>query len=184
MLIKKLDKSFIVSFLNEAKANVRIYSPWISKFGTNLLSDIFISNKNINIDLYFRFNIEDIALGFVDLSGLNHLKRDGCNLRFFDSDDLHAKVYIVDNTKAVFGSCNFTEKAFSSNFEIASVIDFNNDLEGIISSWIFKPVNQIQINSMLHDIKQVPKDKLLSLADLSTSIDRNTKYALYKTGLR
>ena len=184
MLVTNLNKEFIENFLMNTKQSLRIYSPWISNFGSKILFDLFNASKNIKIELYFRFSIDDIALGFVDLQGFNNLKREGCDISFFDCQDLHAKIYISDKQRVLFGSCNFTEKAFSTNYEIASLIDYNEELSSMINQWKFNPINQIQVNTMLSEVKKIPKERIEQIKENGNAIDINSKYLFYRTGLR
>jgi HKD family nuclease len=184
MFVEQLDKGFISNWLKSANDIIQIYSPWISSFGTELLFETYKIKKDIKIELYFRFDKLDIAQGLIDLQGLNDLKREGCNLHFFDSQDLHAKLYIIDKYKVLYGSCNLTEKAFSSNYEFAAVSDYSIEFDNIIKKWSFHQINQIEINNMLLEISKLTKEISDQNSKIENFVNTNTKFQLYNTGLR
>lgn len=183
MYIKKLNREYIFNWLCEANENIVIYSPWISYFGTQILFDLFQINRELKFEIYFRFNHLDILQGFVDLIGLNDLKREGCNIKFFENKDLHAKIYIIDNKRVISGSCNFTEKGFGSNLEIAIESEFTSDFRKIIDNWSFQQINQLQINSMLAEVKELQNKYPNSIPDIE-EFNQDLKFKIYSLGLR
>ena len=186
MFIRELNKDFIASFLKDARLNIRIYSPWISEFGFNLLSEIHKSNPLINTEIHLRFEKEDIALGLTDINSLYNLKRKGYHIKFYQNKYLHAKVYIIDNTKMVFGSCNLTSKAFTENYEIGYVTEYSPDFENSISKWQFDEITQLEINqiknyvSKIHNLTNQMNQQLKGDEDVIFDY----KQLMYKIGIR
>lgn len=183
MVINELNKDYIKSFLAQAEHKITIYSPWISEFGTKILIDIF-ENQKIDIDLYIRFKQSDFALGISDIYGLNNLKRKSFKIKYYQNNSLHAKIYIIDNKEVVFGSCNFTQNAFTDNYEIAFKEKYSSNFNELTKRWSFQEIKQIQINQMINNVKNI-KENPEKLIDFVNDNDfKLDKHELYQLGIR
>lgn len=63
-----------------------------------------------------RFNLGDFAEGVSDLSALEFLLKSGARIRGIKN--LHTKLYVVGESRAILTSANLTDKAFQRNHEL------------------------------------------------------------------
>jgi PLD-like domain len=98
--------------------SLKIISPFVGEDMCNTL----IQDFNIDsVELITRFNIRDWAIGVSSINGIEMLFSDG--VKIFGVKDLHSKVYIFDDSKAIVTSANFTNGGLINNYECGILID-------------------------------------------------------------
>lgn len=111
--------------IREGRQEILIASPWISRGGlSNVLSDL---RPNAQISRILIRIKEQADAQINDLDTLNLLKLDGARIRY--CPELHAKMLVVDNKKAIIGSSNITASGLgikdAPNIETGVVTDEN-----------------------------------------------------------
>ena len=74
-----------------------------------------------------RFSLSDMASGANSIEALEQLIMAGVSV--YEKEDLHAKIYIIDDKLAFIGSANFTHGGLAKNYEILVSIDKNVEPE-------------------------------------------------------
>lgn len=181
----KLKQEFLKSFLLSAAKRIDIWSPWITEYGTKMLQEIASAKNDIEINIYCRLVDDDIILGMLDVNGLHSLLRSGRNIHLFVNDDLHAKLFLVDHCKAIVGSYNLTQKAFTQNYELAFITEQCKEIFETINHWNFKEVfaGQVWEKCMfLEDFKRKFPDAQAFMGDEMGN--SKLKDVLYRLSLR
>lgn len=96
---------------------LRIICPFI-KLGA--LQELLDQNPR-NIQVITRFNLVDIVSGVSDVAALRALIT--ANARVRGVRNLHAKMYLFGNSRAIITSCNLTKAALSQNYELGIVAE-------------------------------------------------------------
>lgn len=114
--------SLIYSLFMEAKEEIKIISPFLSKKMANLLCHA--ASKGVKCSFITRFYLQDFLDGSNSLEGLQNMLDAGVSL--YALIGLHTKLYLFDSTDAIVGSANFTEGGLSRNIELS--VHFRNEL--------------------------------------------------------
>ncbi len=111
--------------ISSAKKQVFITSPWIKG---EVLKDLFSEKRDISVEIIIRASkLEDLLITdpytFEIISKLN--------ARVYLNPDLHAKILIVDDNKALIGSANLTRAGLEpeGNIETAVLIENKNEIK-------------------------------------------------------
>lgn len=118
MAIHLIDSAWNNEFFNAAgslRKNLNIITPFIKEDITRE----FIADRNINVKLITRFNLEDFYSKVSDLSALKYLLKQGASIR--GVKDLHSKLYIFDKNRVLLTSANLTYKALNTNQELGVI---------------------------------------------------------------
>ncbi len=99
------------------RSALRIICPFI-KLGA--LQDLLDQNPR-DIQVITRFNLVDIAAGVSDVAALRALLN--ANARVRGVRNLHAKMYLFGNRRAIVTSCNLTKAALTRNYELGMVAE-------------------------------------------------------------
>ncbi len=112
---------------NEELKNVKtlkIISPFVGDNMCNML----VQDFNIEtVELVTRFNIRDWAMKVSSIDGIEKLFNKG--VKIYGVKDLHSKVYIFDDSKAIVTSANFTNGGLVKNYECGIMIDDKDKIE-------------------------------------------------------
>lgn len=126
---------FLKEMVSVAKKEIIIVSPWI-KLHT-LQTIVNHCKQNINWKVLTRGDIEDFRQGTSDIEAFRFM----IDNKFFDLrtlEDLHAKVYVIDNKLSLVTSANLTVAGMQFNNEIGFASQNTQeitDLISIIESW-------------------------------------------------
>lgn len=135
-LILENHENRLVELLKDTKKELIIVSPWIKQSAVNLVIKS-INNNHVKLKIYTRFNLNDLAKGISDLKAISSLLNyfQKSEIRFIPN--LHAKIYISDNKKALITSGNLTRGGLNSNVEAGILLNEDklvSDLTNNISS--------------------------------------------------
>ncbi|WP_029452579.1 phospholipase D family protein [Clostridium algidicarnis] len=149
----------------DAKDEITIVAPYISK---NLLINIIDVLDGIKIRILTRLSLDDFISSSSDINILNKLtKNNNIEVRYYSN--LHAKIYVIDEKKAVITSANFTQNGMYNNLEYGVLIeedltdmirDINNlwSNAGIVNDEIIASI-QDELNILEEHKKQAHKIK-------------------------
>ena len=147
--------------LSLAKESVQIITAYCK---INVLDELsaWISNAVASKRLLVRFRLNDIVSGSTDFSILEYcLSHDW---EIFIRFDLHAKTYIVDNSRALVGSANATASGLglkdNANYEIATFVNLSEE-------------DIIKVNRLFSDSVRVTPSVLSLLKKQYENVDKN-----------
>ncbi len=141
--------------LRDSKNEILICSPWITYLAEELSGFNKSDKKRMKIKVITRLIKEDIEKGITDLDKLRALKEDlGAEVRY--NNDLHAKMVVVDRSRAIISSANLTKKGLAVNYE-AGVILKNSRAIGRVAEF-FKDIWDDSLPLTDKAIKKVQSD--------------------------
>ena len=105
-------------------SELRIICPFI-KVGA---LESLLSHRPANVQVITRFNLDDCAAGVSDIAALRKLLQIGAGVR--GVRNLHAKLYLFGESRAVITSANLTEAALNLNHEFGVVAEDAETIEG------------------------------------------------------
>ncbi len=113
----------IIQGLNErilkAEKSIYIISPWLkSEIIEELIT--YIKKKKLKLSVLTRGRLEDFLNKSSDIEALSNLMDYGADVRIHK--DIHAKIYIGDESFAILTSANLTNKGMLNAFEIGAFI--------------------------------------------------------------
>ena len=105
-------------------SELRIICPFI-KVGA---LESLLSHRPGNVQVITRFNLDDCAAGVSDIAALRKLLQIGAGVR--GVRNLHAKLYLFGESRAVITSANLTEAALNLNHEFGVVAEDAETIKG------------------------------------------------------
>lgn len=112
--------------VEEASDSIVVFTPYFD----HILVNLFAISDDENIQKTLITELDWVATSAQDRKKLVYILRligDGVDVRILNR--LHAKILVVDNERAIFGSQNFTSYSTSS-FEISTEIEYGDNDEG------------------------------------------------------
>ena len=101
-----------------------VISPFISMETAKILGDI-VKNNNIKCTVITRFDRALFNNGGSSIKALSLLNQAGADILALQN--LHTKLYIIDNRTVFTGSANFTQNGLTKNIELLLLIQSPND---------------------------------------------------------
>src|SRR5437016_11038765 len=120
MTIRLVDSGWATELTNALRddANkLRIICPFIKVSALDRL----LSRGLSSIQVITRFHLGDFAEGVSDIAALRKLLNAGANVR--GVRNLHAKLYLFDESRAIVTSANLTEAAMNRNHEFGMIAE-------------------------------------------------------------
>ena len=120
MKVRLVDRKWggeLIRAVRADRTTLRIVCPFIKLGALQALLDL----NPRNIQVITRFNLVDIATGVSDVAALRALIT--ANARVRGVRNLHAKLYLFGNRRAIITSCNLTKAALSQNYELGIVVE-------------------------------------------------------------
>jgi hypothetical protein len=113
-------RNWFAKFLSELKKTekLKIISPFITE---QIIRKINTQFEFKNFELITRFKLEDFAMKISSLEALKFSVENGAKV--FGIKDLHSKVYLFDDRKAIVTSANLTYGGLNNNYECGICID-------------------------------------------------------------
>lgn len=130
-IIGKDFKAKVVPLIDSAKNSIKIIVfDW--RFYNNdpgnpvsLFNQAIIRAKRRGVEVKALVNSDEVV---------NILNREGCNAKVLNSPNLlHVKMILIDDIIAVVGSHNYTQSAFTMNFELSVIVRGPENLESMVS---------------------------------------------------
>ncbi len=131
----------IFDLLKQAKKEVMIVSPFLDYEAVKKITDCI--NRGVQINAIVKVDERAWEEGRSDPWGIDLLV-DRCK-EVWEKPDLHAKIFIVDNSCAIISSMNITHVGLGSNFEAGLYtkdLDVINALNTFIASLKVKPIDE------------------------------------------
>ena len=132
--VRLLSKPWNLDFknlLNGAKKEVLISSPFINNAGIDFLLDS--GDKNCAVTILTNLSSSNILKNVTDPGAVAKVFDGFRDVRVSSLGNLHAKIYIADNTGAIITSANLTNGGIFNNFEYGSFFE-NEDIVQLIKN--------------------------------------------------
>ncbi len=108
----------LCQFFAECERSVFIASPFVNQYGAGVLIDCLKDRIHaLTIELLTNINLRSLQDGSLDLGSIVRLCQLQPLTKVSSLPRLHAKVYVVDEAKAVITSANFTRGGLVENYE-------------------------------------------------------------------
>jgi len=130
----------------EKSSSLKIISPFVSNYFFHKIKSKFSLE---NIELVTRFNLKDFANGVSNLDALKLLNDN--KAKIFGVRDIHSKVYIFDDDRAIVSSANVTQNGLHKNFECGVLINGKNEVKELLS--YFNKLKNIGIKNQFDSSK-------------------------------
>jgi len=123
--------SMIEGLVKGSRSHLIICAPWVSAEGVRKLSAYLAANLGLPcLEIWTRLaDVLTDSRGILDLARAQAGR--GTQVVLRDSPDLHAKIYYSDDSAAVFGSANLTDKAIGNGLEIVASCSEKGELSQI-----------------------------------------------------
>jgi len=146
----------------EICSSLKIISPFVSEyFFQKIKSEFSLSN----IELITRFSLPDFANGVSKLEALKLLIDN--NAIIFGIKDLHSKVYIFDDNRAIISSANLTRNGLNNNFECGILLNSRKEIENLLG--YFNKLKNIAHNNIFNNQKyELWKEKIKNCEIINT----------------
>jgi len=125
-----------------------IINPFIKK---EIIEKILASLENKKLKILLKTNVYDMSNDVFDLESLYLLKTHNAEIRAIRN--LHAKLFIFDNKKAIVTSSNLTKAGLNSNIEFSILIED----DGFVNDNILPVANEYWSSGENINIKEIDK---------------------------
>lgn len=119
-------KNEFINAISQVQKELIISSPFINIQGVEVISNVIPNSDNVELSLITNLTIGNIRNRGVDPSALLGLWDRFKTVDISSLGRLHAKVYLIDNSKAIITSANLTGGGLVSNFEYGVLIENEN----------------------------------------------------------
>jgi len=114
---KKINNKFIYH-IKQAKESINIETPYFLPGFMLRKSLVDASRRGVKINIFLPKKSDVNLVDILRNKYLGPLARKGINFLFYEPNNLHAKIFLVDNTIFAIGSSNFDYRSFRYMFEI------------------------------------------------------------------
>jgi phosphatidylserine/phosphatidylglycerophosphate/cardiolipin synthase-like enzyme len=140
----------LTSLINHAKNSIRIYAQNINDYKIiGALANA--ARRSVKVQIVTSTHMKE--------KQYNYLTRAGVNIHYNKKYIIHAKVFIIDNQKAVIGSINLTRPSLEDNRELSVVTQDAKVIEQLNNTFTQDWNNQSDFDIGLDDIQQLIPDK-------------------------
>lgn len=184
-IIKNPCQDLFYDMIASSQSEISLCAPFVK---TDIVSKVLqIKNKNVTISLITNSNLGAFASGGSDINAIKSLLSHGFNV--YNYQNLHAKIYIFDNEKAIITSANLTYGGLVCNYEYGILIKDNidtlhsmkNDYNSMIQSELCGVFDSIKINQIEKTITKLgTKPKLFIDSDSDVILTNDNIPAMAK----
>ena len=156
-LLAKNWSSDFKDFLSAARKEIMISSPFINSRGVDFLLEV--GSKDCAVTVLTNLSCNNVAKGVTDPGSVASIFNKFKGVRVSSVENLHAKVYIIDGTKAIVTSANLTNGGIYSNLEYGVL--FNNvDIVQAIHNDLgqYFSLGNVFDEVFLHEISKIQKN--------------------------
>jgi len=120
-----------INIIEDAQEKLFISSPFIDHEGIKIISNKVTDSKHIEVSIITNLTIGNIKTKGIYPDALLNLFNKFKKVNISSLGRLHAKVYIIDDKKAVITSANLTKNGLINNFEYGILLTNKNEVEEI-----------------------------------------------------
>lgn len=133
-VVKTPSNNVFFNLVNESEHELLFCAPFIKKE----IVDVILSHKKpgVVLEVITSANLANFISGSLDVEAIKTLLNNG--VRVLNYQNLHAKIYLFDNKKALVTSANLTSNALYNNYEYGLLLheDEKETIEQIYSDFI------------------------------------------------
>jgi len=173
--------SFYDSFINmcaTSKMSIKLCAPFVKG---NVIDDILLAKRaKVKVHLITKMNLKNFHNKASDVVALKKVLLNGGSV--FNCSNLHAKVYIFDDSRCAITSANLTISGLRKNIEcgvmiddlpsVGKIIDFYDDIQMRNDVGRISNKNIIEIQGLLERLPQITPIKYPQF-DISAGSDKN-----------
>lgn len=176
-IIKSPWDTTFYDLVKSSNTSIKLTAPYV-KHGV-IDKVLKLSNSGVRLDLVTSFKLANFYTGASDLSAISKiLDTDG---EVYNAGNLHAKVYLFDDVRAVITSANLTNGGLRNNYEYGILVedadDVNNianDFSALCSSHLTSGVSKDMITMAQTILSGLPKPNQVVIPSLPFSSDTDT----------
>lgn len=154
-IVKTPSKDSFFSLIKEANKEMLFCAPFIKKE----IVDEILSNKNpgVVLEVITSANLANFVNGSLDVEAIKTLLQAG--IKVLNFQNLHAKIYLFDNKKALVTSANLTNNALYNNYEYGLLLheDEKGTVDAIYSDFIMMMDSELCGSFDENSIKEIEK---------------------------
>ena len=174
-IVKTPSKDSFFSLIKEANKEMLFCAPFIKKE----IVDEILSNRNpgVVLEVITSANLANFVNGSLDVEAIKTLLEAG--IKVLNFQNLHAKIYLFDNKKALVTSANLTNNALYNNYEYGLLLheDEKETVDAIYSDFIMMMDSELCGSFDENSIKEIEKfvktfgnNKLIHIDDEGDSV--------------
>ncbi|MEA4821968.1 MAG: phosphatidylserine/phosphatidylglycerophosphate/cardiolipin synthase family protein, partial [Erysipelotrichales bacterium] len=156
-IVKTPTHNSFFKLIENSNNEVLLCAPYIKR---NVINDILkLKKPGVKIEIITSSNIANFINKSLDIEAIKILIKNGCNV--LNYQNLHAKIYLFDNEKALITSANLTNNGLYNNYEYGVLIEDDK----IIINQIYADFVSMMDSELcgLIDLKVISKiEKLIS----------------------
>jgi len=142
----------------ESQKTIKLCAPYVK---SEVFTDLLDAKRNsVSIELITKVNLRDYHNKVSDLDAIRQTLLNGGNV--FNCSNLHAKVYVFDDSQCVITSANLTSSGFRRNAECGLLTD-----DAVIVSLSLAFYNSMVVRE---DVGKITKRKLDEISELLEKI--------------
>ena len=154
-IVKTTSKDSFFSLIKEANKEMLFCAPFIKKE----IVDEILSNRNpgVVLEVITSANLANFVSGSLDVEAIKTLLDAG--IKVLNFQNLHAKIYLFDNKKALVTSANLTNNALYNNYEYGLLLheDEKETVNAIYSDFIMMMDSELCGSFDKESIKEIEK---------------------------
>ena len=154
-IVKTPSKDSFFSLIKEANKEMLFCAPFIKKE----IVDEILSNRNpgVVLEVITSANLANFVNGSLDVEAIRTLLEAG--IKVLNFQNLHAKIYLFDNKKALVTSANLTNNALYNNYEYGLLLheDEKETVDAIYSDFIMMMDSELCGSFDENSIKEIEK---------------------------
>lgn len=154
-IVKTPSKDSFFSLIKEANKEMLFCAPFIKKE----IVDEILSNRNpgVVLEVITSANLANFVNGSLDVEAIKTLLEAG--IKVLNFQNLHAKIYLFDNKKALVTSANLTNNALYNNYEYGLLLheDEKETVDAIYSDFIMMMDSELCGSFDENSIKEIEK---------------------------
>lgn len=164
----------IAGLLAQAKSSIWIASPWIKSSALSCLDKSLARRCEIRVISAAR--LRDFLEQTSDIKAFQDLLSLGADIRLIEN--LHAKVYVIDNERAIITSANLTNGGLQKNIEIGICIEGEQlkEITTLLGDWFARggKADQEWLDYMHSEIRHRQESFKIAATQCKTIIEGST----------
>lgn len=165
-ILKTPWKNQFLELVGQAKRSIRITSPFVKNDISNEM--ILAKKNNTKVELLTSFKLMSVYSGSIDITALENIINNNGEVK--NVSNLHSKMYLFDDSKAIITSGNLTYGGMVKNYEYGVYLDektiirsISNDFDALSNdskTGIIKSSNIETVKNIISKIQKAASVKL------------------------
>lgn len=128
-------RKYFISMIKNAKKSITIITPYFLPGKTIRNNMIKATKRGVCVQVIIPENSDVAIADYMRNLSLGFLYKNGIKIYFFQPENIHAKLILVDNKLFSIGSSNFDYRSFRSMYEI-NLSGENSDIATLLKNYI------------------------------------------------